>query len=440
MAVTKNHAINATLKKALDYICNPAKTDGALLIHSYGCSPETADMEFEWTRQKASEPGPHLARHLIQSFAPGETTPEQAHEIGKQLADEVLGGRFEYVLTTHTDRNHIHNHIIFCDVSFVDYRHSHVNRRWNNRTRRISDRLCEEHGLSVIPPNENKGKSYKEYSAARQGTSWKAQLKADIDKAISRSTDFEDFLLRMEIADYEVKRGKYISFRAKGKERFTRGKTLGPRYTEEAIRDRIERRTRAPRKENRRINLLIDIQNNIKAQESKGYEHWAKLYNLKQASKTLNFLTEHNISTYEELEQSARKIHASFTAVSEQIKGTEKSMSDTALLMKHTAIYDELKPVYTKYQRAKNKPAFAEKHRRELTLFEAAAKKLKGKHAPSLDKIRQTADGLARQKKELYGEYKKLKQQTAEIDVIKRNVELLLNIPHDKEKDREPEL
>ena len=440
MAVTKNHAINATLKKALDYICNPAKTDGALLIHSYGCSPETADMEFEWTRQKASEPGPHLARHLIQSFAPGETTPEQAHEIGKQLADEVLGCRFEYVLTTHTDRNHIHNHIIFCDVSFVDYRHSHVNRRWNNRTRRISDRLCEEHGLSVIPPNENKGKSYKEYSAARQGTSWKAQLKADIDKAISRSTDFEDFLLRMEIADYEVKRGKYISFRAKGKERFTRGKTLGPRYTEEAIRDRIERRTRAPRKENRRINLLIDIQNNIKAQESKGYEHWAKLYNLKQASKTLNFLTEHNISTYEELEQSARKIHASFTAVSEQIKGTEKSMSDTALLMKHTAIYDELKPVYTKYQRAKNKPAFAEKHRRELTLFEAAAKKLKGKHAPSLDKIRQTADGLARQKKELYGEYKKLKQQTAEIDVIKRNVELLLNIPHEKEKDREPDL
>ena len=154
----------------------------------------------------------------------------------------------------------------------------------------------------------------------------------------------------------------------------------------------------------------------------------------------MNFLTEHNIRTYEELEQAAGKIHADFDAVSEQIKGTEKSMSDTALLMKNTAIYDELKPVYTQYQRAKNKAAFAEKHRRELTLFEAAEKKLKGKHAPSLDKIRQTADELGRQKKELYGEYKKLKQQTAEIDVIKRNVELLLNIPHDKEKNREPDL
>ena len=148
--------------------------------------------------------------------------------------------------------------------------------------------------MSVIPPNENKGKSYIEHTAAQQGTSWKAQIKADIDKVVSRATDFEDFLLRMEIAGYEIKQGKYISFRPKGKERFTRGKTLGPRYTEEAIKGRIAQRTKSPRPE-RRINLLIDIQNNIKAQESKGYEHWAKLYNLKQASKTLNFLTEHNI-------------------------------------------------------------------------------------------------------------------------------------------------
>lgn len=133
MAITKNHPINATLKKAVDYICNPAKTDGTLLVYSYGCAPETADIEFEWTREKAREPGPHLARHLIQAFKPGETTPEQAHEIGKQLAEEVLGGKYEYVLTTHIDRGHIHNHIIFNDVSFVDFKHSHVNRKWKSR-------------------------------------------------------------------------------------------------------------------------------------------------------------------------------------------------------------------------------------------------------------------------------------------------------------------
>lgn len=439
MAITKNHPINATLKKAVDYICNPAKTDGTLLVYSYGCAPETADIEFEWTREKAREPGPHLARHLIQAFKPGETTPEQAHEIGKQLAEEVLGGKYEYVLTTHIDRGHIHNHIIFNDVSFVDFKHSHVNRKWKSRVRRISDRLCGEHGLSVIPPNENKGKSYIEHTAAQQGTSWKAQIKADIDKVVSRATDFEDFLLRMEIAGYEIKQGKYISFRPKGKERFTRGKTLGPRYTEEAIKGRIAQRTKSPRPE-RRINLLIDIQNNIKTQESKGYEHWAKLYNLKQASKTLNFLTEHNISTYEELERETEKIHASFDDVSEQIKGTEKSINETALLIKHAETHSACKPVYEKYKRAKNKAAFENKYRREIVLFEASAKYLKGKEALPIDALNRAAGELAQQKKELYGEYKKLKQQAAEIDVIKSNVDALLGKTQEKEKEPEHNL
>lgn len=441
MAYTKNHTIDATLKKAVDYICNPEKTDDTLLIHSYGCSPETADMEFEWTREKSTSPTPHLARHLIQSFSPGETTPEQAHEIGKRLADEVLGGRFECVLTTHIDKGHIHNHIIFNDVSFVDYKHSHVNRRWNKQTRHISDNLCKEYGLSIIPPNKNKGKSYIEYSAARKGTSWKAQLKADIDKAISRSTDFEDFLLRMEIADYEIKRGKYISFRAKGKERFTRGKTLGERYTEGSIRQRIEKnRTRKPRTETRRINLLIDIQNCIKAQESKGYEHWAKINNLKQASKTLNYLTEHNIKSYAELEQTAEKIHTDFDAVSAQIKSTEKQMNDTAVLMKNVDTYTELKPVYDKYRTAKNKSDFENKYRREIILFRTAAKNLKGKNPPSAPALKNSYAELNEQKAALYEEYKKLKKQSAEIDIVKQNVDMLLGDNLNKERTQEHEI
>lgn len=355
-----------------------------------------------------------------------------------------MGGKFEYVLTTHIDRSHIHNHIIFNDVSFVDYKHSHVNRRWNNQTRRISDNLCREYGLSVIPPNENKGKSYVEYSAEKKGTSWKAQLKADIDKAISRSTDFEDFLLRMEIADYEIKRGKHISFRYKGcpaksddfvgkggarerekflssdknetectlrrrgRERFTRGKTLGERYTEDSIRQRIEKnRTRTPRTDSRRINLIIDIQNCIKAQESKGYEHWAKINNLKQASKTLNYLTEHNIKSYAELEQAAEKIHTDFDAVSEQIKSTERQMNDTAVLMKNVDTYAELKPVYDKYRTAKNKSDFENKYRREIILFRTAAKNLKGKNPPSAPALKKSYAELTQQKAALYEEYKK---------------------------------
>ena len=275
-----------------------------LLIDSYGCTPENADIEFEWTRKKAKDNGKesHLARHFIQAFEPGETTPEQAHEIGKRFADELLGGKFEYILTTHIDKGHIHNHIICNDVSFVDYKHIHINEKWYNHSRRINDRLCKEYGLSVVEPNAERKNKNTKYE--NKPTSWRAKLKTEIDKIIPQVKDFEDFLRLMELQGYEIKRGQYISVRAKGQERFIRLKaqTLGERYSVEGITKRIEKsRKRKPIIRDNRISLIIDIQNCIKAQESKGYEHWAKINNLKQASKTLNYLTEH-INSYSELE------------------------------------------------------------------------------------------------------------------------------------------
>ena len=178
MAVTKIHPIKSTLKKALDYIENPAKTDEKILVSSFACSYETADIEFELLRSQAMQKGNNLAHHLIQSFAPGETTPEQAHEIGRQLADEVLQGKYPYVLTTHIDKGHVHNHIIFCAVDMVDQRKYVSNRQSYAYIRRTSDRLCKEHGLSVVMPGQDRGKSYAEWDAHRKGTSWKATLKA----------------------------------------------------------------------------------------------------------------------------------------------------------------------------------------------------------------------------------------------------------------------
>ena len=292
MAYLKIFPIKVTDKKALDYITNPDKTEEKLLVSSFGCSPETADLEFSMTREMAKkngmDKGDNLAFHLIQSFKPGEVDAETAHRLGQQFAAEVLKGKYEYVISTHVDKKHIHNHIIFNDVNFVDYRHSHINKKWYYDTRKISDRLCEEYGLSVIPQNENTGKGYYEYKQEKQGVSYKAQLKADIDKAVRKSLDYSDFLLRMEIAGYEVKQGKHISFRAAGRERFIRSKTLGGYYTEDSIKEHISKNAiHRPKKESRRINLIIDIQNCIKAQESKGYEQWAKIHNLKQAAKAL---------------------------------------------------------------------------------------------------------------------------------------------------------
>ena len=156
MAVTKTHPIKSTLKAAIDYILNPEKTDGKLLASSFGCGLETADIEFAWTREAAGDRGTHLGRHLIQSFAVGETTPEEAHKIGMELAGAVLGGKYEFVLTTHVDKDHLHNHLIFNAVSFVDYKKYHSNKQSYHFIRRTSDRICKEHGLSVVVPGQDK--------------------------------------------------------------------------------------------------------------------------------------------------------------------------------------------------------------------------------------------------------------------------------------------
>ena len=261
MAVTKIKPIKSTLSKALDYIENPDKTDGKMLVSSFGCSYETADIEFEYTLSQALQKGNNLAFHLIQSFEPGEVDYQKAHEIGKQLADAVTKGQHEYVLTTHIDKGHVHNHIIFCAVNFVDHRKYNSNKRSYYGIRNMSDKLCRENGLSVVVPGKgSKGKSYAEYQAEKTGTSWKGKLKTTVDALIPQVSSFEELLTRLQAAGYEIKPGKYVSCRAPGQERFTRLKTLGADYTEEAVRERIAgRRTKvakAPR-EQRGVSLLM---------------------------------------------------------------------------------------------------------------------------------------------------------------------------------------
>ena len=336
MAITKIHPIKSTLKAALDYIENPDKTDDKMLVSSFGCSYETADIEFQMLLAQAMNKGNNLAHHLIQAFEPGETTPEQAHEIGRQLADEVLQGKYPYVLTTHIDKGHLHNHIIFCAVDMVNCRKYVSNRRSYAYIRRTSDRLCRENGLSVVKPGKDKGKSYAEWDAQRKGKSWKAKLKITIDAAIPQAKDFDDFLRLMQAQGYEIKQGKFISFRAPGQERFTRCKTLGEDYTEEAITRRIKGLAvdRGPkRKAAKEITLRINLENSIKAQQSAGYARWAKVHNLKQAARTLNFLTEHGIDDYAELESKVAEISAANDEAAAALKG--KVIEAISLIMEY---------------------------------------------------------------------------------------------------------
>ena len=446
MAVTKIKAIRGTLSKAIAYILNPEKTDEKLLVSSYGCASETAAREFEWTRKIAEQKGMNpvriIARHVIQSFEIGEVTPELAHEIGKQFADEILGGKYEYVLTTHIDKDHVHNHLIFNAVDFVDYHAYKSYKRIYYDMREVSDRLCKENGLSVIPPSQNKGMGYKEYTEAKRGTSWKQKLKQTIDRLVITAKDYDDFLRLMQEAGYEIKTGKYISFRAEGQERFTRSKTIGENYTEERIKERIAGRT--PRKSQRQttpkgISLIGDIQERIRLIDSKGYEHKAKLTILKEAARTLNYLTENNLLQYADLEKKVEDVHGSYNRTGKELKGVEARLREVQPLIKNISNYQRLKPVYDAFQKAKDKPSFKAKHEAELVIFEAARSTLLAMQGdeklPSLKTLQAEQQRLLEEQQRLYDERAKLKKEAKHIETIKSNVDTFLAPSADHDRD-----
>ena len=446
MAVTKIKAIRGTLSKAIAYILNPEKTDKKLLVSSYGCASETAAREFEWTRKIAEQKGMNpvriTARHVIQSFEIGEVTPELAHEIGKQFADEILGGKYEYVLTTHIDKDHVHNHLIFNAVDFVNYHAYKSYKRIYYDMREVSDRLCKENGLSVIPPSQNKGMGYKEYTEAKRGTSWKQKLKQTIDRLVITAKDYDDFLRLMQEAGYEIKTGKYISFRAKGQERFTRSKTIGENYTEERIKERIAGRT--PRRSQRQttpkgISLIGDIQERIRLIDSKGYEYKAKLTILKEAARTLNYLTENNLLQYADLEKKVEDVHSSYDRIGKELKGVEARLREVQPLIKNISNYQRLKPVYDAFQKAKDKPGFKAKHEAELVIFEAARSTLLAMQGdeklPSLKTLQAEQAQLFEEQERLYAERNRFKKEAKQIETIKSNVDTFLSPSADHDRD-----
>lgn len=281
--------------------------------------------------------------------------------------------------------------------------------------RQLSDEICKENGLSVIPPSQNKGMGYKEYTEAKRGTSWKQKLKQTIDRLVITAKDYDDFLRLMQEAGYEIKIGKYISFRAEGQERFTRSKTIGENYTEERIKERIR---------------LID---------SKGYEHKAKLTILKEAARTLNYLTENNLLQYADLEKKVEDVHSSYDRTGKELKGVEARLREVQPLIKNISNYQRLKPVYDAFQGAKDKPSFKAKHEAELVIFEAARSTLLAMQGdeklPSLKTLQTEQQRLLEEQQRLYDERAKLKKEVKQIETIKSNVDTFLapSVDHDRD-------
>ena len=310
----------------------------------------------------------------------------------------------------------------------------------------MSDKLCRENGLSVVVPGKgSKGKSYAEYQAEKTGTSWKGKLKTAVDALIPQVSSFEELLQRLQAAGYEIKPGKYVSCRAPEQERFTRLKTLGADYTEEAIRERIAgRRTKAAKapREQRGVSLLIDIENSIKAAQSKGYEQWAKIHNLKQAAKTMNFLTENKIEQYADLVSRIEKMAAESGQAADALKNAEKRLADMAVLIKNVSTYQKTKPVYDAYRKARNREKYRAGQEQAIILHEAAARSLKAAgiaKLPNLAALQADYEKLQAQKEALYADYGKLKKKVREYDIIKQNIDSILQADRQPEREKQTE-
>lgn len=419
MAYTRIHAVKATVQKALKYICNPEKTDGQILIDAFACGIETAHYDFMDALSKSSGVGDKQAFHLIQSFAPGEVDFNTAHQVGIELADKLLENKYSYVIATHIDKEHCHNHIIFCAVDNVDHKKYNDCKRTYRHIRNLSDELCREHGLSVIIPAGQKGMTHYEWQMAKVGTSWKAQMKSDMDNAAHEAHSYEDFISRMQTKGYKVKGEtfgdnalKYLSFSASGQTRFIRvtEKNFGVGYTKEAIRDRIEKRVKAqekfpikkkipfPKRSDAK-RILIDTDKE-KFQANGALKHWADIQNLKIAAASYA-----EGGSVEELERKITEKNATVKTARSEIVDLEHEMKAKAEILKYAKQYAANRKYQRGYEKAKDQDDYFRSHETQIILFGGAENMLQrfGVKTASLDveKMQMEYDAMTAQKAEV---------------------------------------
>ncbi len=449
MAYTRIHAIKATVQKALKYICNLEKTDGQILIDSFACGIETAHYDFMDALSKSSGVGDKQAFHLIQSFAPGEVDFDTAHQVGIELADKLLENKYSYVIATHIDKEHCHNHIIFCAVDNVEHKKYNDCKRTYRQIRNLSDELCREHGLSVIIPSGQKGKTYYEWQMAKARTSWKAQMKSDMDDAIREAHSYEDFISRMQTKGYEVKGEtlgdnvlKYLSFSASGQTRFTRvsEKNFGVGYTKEAIKERIEKRVKVqekfpvkkkfpfPKRPDAK-RTLIDTDKE-KFQDNGALKHWADIQNLKIAAASYA-----EGGSVEGLKQKISERNAVAKAARSAIVDLEHEMKDKAEILKYAKQYMANRKYQRGYEKAKDQDAYFRSHETQIILFGGAENMLKryGIKTASLDveKMQAEYDAMIVQKAKLKKTYQTAEKEVAEADKQLKNIKQYLEIEKD---------
>lgn len=451
--IGKGRDVSTAIADIIDYVENPQKTDYGKFIYGYECDTRTADSEFLLSkRQYANLTGRQrgaddvIAYHLRQAFRPGEVTPEEANQIGRELALKLTKGNHAFVVCTHTDRHHIHNHIIFNSTS-LDCTRKFRN-FWGSTwaVRRINDKLCVEHGLSIVEdPKPSRG-HYGTWLGGNKPLPFQEQLRQAIDTALNENPkDFSDFLKKLEAAGIEVNQErKNLRFRVPGQERYSRCNTLGGDYTEQAIRERIAgvrtvtSRFR-PQKPAQKIGLLVDIEAAIRSGKGPGYERWAKVFNIKQLSQAVIYLKEHDDMSYSELREKSAAATTRFNELATRIKELEAQMTANGELQKQIVSYAKTRAVYADYRKAGYSKKFRAEHESDIIIHQAAKKyfdSLGLTKLPSVKSLREEYAGLLDQKRKAYAAYKQARTEMRELFNVKSNVEYLLDVSDDRENER----
>jgi hypothetical protein len=390
-----------------------------------------------------------LAYQIRQAFKPGEITPENANKIGYELAMRFTKGKHQFIVATHIDKAHIHNHIIF-NSTVLDHTRKFRDFLGSGRAvRKLSDRLCLEHGLSIIENPKHGGKHYGKWLGDKKPLSHQEKLHLAIDAALAgKPADFNVFLLAMQAAGYEIKQGKNLAFRAQEQKIFTRLRSLDDGYSEQKIRAAIEgkqalssSRSKAVQREPQRVNLLVDIQAKLLAGKGPGYERWAKVFNLKQMAQTINYLTENNLLEYSGLEEKTAQTTARFNDLSARIKAAETRMAEIGNLKTHIINYTKTREVYIAYRKAGYSKKIYKAHAGDILLHQAAKQVfdvLNVKQLPTVKSLQAEYEMLLAEKKKAYSEYAAARKEMRELLTAKANVDRILDhAPTAPEKENE---
>lgn len=448
MHIQKGTTRAKSLSDRLKYSQNPEKTDGGELVTAHACTPETAEEEFLLTKQEYERitgrvyPGEIIAYQIRQSFKPGEITPEEANKIGYETAMRFTKGRHAFTVSTHIDRAHIHNHIIFNSTT-LDCTRKFRNFWWSTlAVQRLSDTVCLEHGLSVIEPKPY-GKRVKRTVYPRRHTK-RMKIRADLDDIMRQNPqDMADVVRMFRERSYEVKEGKYLAVRGRGQKNFIRLRSLKTGYTEQDVLRQIEEQRSSGNRRNRwkpgdrPLGMLIDIQEKLNAGKGKGYERWAKNFNIKQMAQVLCFLQENGVSDYQELVRRAEQATTGFNELTCAIKDKERRLHEIADLKKHIFNYSRTRKIYEEYRKGGYKKTFAEAHREEIALHKATKEAFNATGQKKLPKIKELNEEYARvlvEKRALYAEYRSRRKQMQDYTVARKNVEMILEINPEREQ------